>query len=140
MRKDFDFRPFAYLIITLGAMLAFAAAVVPYYDAGYTLLLTVLLVGLLPYIVYGLFTDIVRGWPLPIAGALLFGVDVGVKIPERFLHYDGYAGGAIYYAPLVSTVIIIVILAIGARREKRWYGEGFTAEQPKNKEQPPSRE
>ncbi len=122
MRKDFDFRPFAYLIITLGVMLAFAAAVVPHYDAGYTLLLSVLIIGLLPYIVYGLFTDIVRGWPLLIAGALLIGVDVGVKIPERFLHYNEYASGAIYYAPLVSTLVIIVILAIGARREKRWRG------------------
>ena len=126
MHQDFDFRPFAYLIIALGMMLSFAAAVVPHFDTGYTLLLTVLLVSLLPYIVYGLFTDIVRGWPLLIAGALLFGVDIGVKIPERFLHYHEYTDSAIYYAPLVSTLIIIVILAIGARQEHRWMGEVTT--------------
>lgn len=126
MEKNIDFRPFAFFVIALGVILAFAAAVVPHYDAGYTLLLSVLLTGLLPYLVYGLFTDIVRGWTLLIVGALLFGVDIGVKIPERFLHYNGYTDNTIYYTPLVSTLIMIVILAIGARRENRWRGEATT--------------
>jgi hypothetical protein len=98
MRENPDFRLFAYLIITLGAMLSFAAAVVPHYDAGYTLLLSVVFAGLLPYVVYGLISDLVRGWLLLITGVLIFGVDLGVKIPERFLHYDSYASGIIYYA------------------------------------------
>ena len=124
MRNDPDFRRFAYLIIGLGGLLTFATAVVPFYNAGDELRVTVLVVGLMPYVVYGLFTDVVRGWPLLIAGALILGIDLGVKIPERFLHYDGYAGNAIYYAPLVSTFVVLpVILGIGARREKRWRGE-----------------
>lgn len=124
MRNDPDFRRFAYLIIGLGVLLTFATAVVPFYTAGDELRVTVLAVGLMPYIVYGLFTDVVRGWPLLIAGALILGIDLGVKIPERFLHYDGYAGNAIYYAPLVSTFVVLpVLLGIGARREKRWCGE-----------------
>ncbi len=131
MRNDPDFRRFAYLIIGLGSLLTFATAVVPFYHAGDELRVTVLLVGLMPYIVYGLFTDVVRGWPLPIAGALILGIDLGVKIPERFLHYDGYAGNAIYYAPLVSTFVVLpVLLGIGALREKRWYGEPPQDPQP----------
>ncbi len=124
MRKDPDFRRFAYLIIALGSLLTFAAAVAPFYDGSYELRMAVLAVGLMPYVVYGLFTDVVRGWPLLIAGMLVFGIDLGVKIPERFVHFDGYAGNAIYYAPLLSTFVILpIILGIGARREKRWCGE-----------------
>ena len=123
MRPFHDFRPFAYFIVALGCIVSFAAAVVPFYDAGYKLLVRVLLIGLLPYVVYGLFTDVVHGWPLVVAGALIFGIDVGVKIPERFLCYDGYADGAVYYAPLLASVLAAVILGIGARRERRWRGE-----------------
>jgi hypothetical protein len=124
MRQDPDFRCFAYLIIALGSVLSFAAAVAPFYDGSYELRVAVLAVGLMPYVVYGLLTDVVRGWPLLIAGTLIFGIDLGVKIPERFVHFDGYAGNAIYYAPLLSTFVIIpLILGIGARREKRWCGE-----------------
>jgi hypothetical protein len=126
MRENPDFRLFAYLIITLGAMLSFAAAVVPHYDAGYTLLLSVVFAGLLHYVVYGLISDLVRGWLLLITGVLIFGVDLGVKIPERFLHYDSYASGIIYYAPFISTLAAIVLLGIGARMEKRWRGEAVT--------------
>jgi len=124
MRTEPDFRCFAYLIIALGSLLTFTTAVVPFYSGSYELLMTVLAGGLMPYIVYGLFTDVVRGWPLLIAGMLIFGIDLGVKIPERFVHFDGYAGNAIYYAPLISTFVILpVILGIGARREKHWCGE-----------------
>ena len=119
MRKDLDFRLFAYLVITLGVMLAFAAAATPHYAAGHTLRLDVLFAGLLPYVVYGLFSDLVRGWLLLVTGTLIFGVDLGVKIPERFLHYDGYASGIIYSAPLISTLVAIVLLGIGVRMEKR---------------------
>jgi hypothetical protein len=126
MREDPDFRLFAYLVIALGVMLSFVVAVVPHYTTGHVLLLSVALAGLLPYVVYGLFIDMVRGWLLLITGVLIFGVDLGVKIPERFLHYDGYASGVIYYAPFISTLAAIVLLGIGARKEKRWQGEVAT--------------
>jgi len=124
MQQDSDFRRFAYVVILLGGILAFATAVTPFYDAGYTLRLDILLIGLLPYVVYGLFTDVVHGWALLIAGALLFGVDLGVKLPWRFLHHDGDTENVLYYASLVlSFVVLPVILGLGARREKRWCGE-----------------
>ena len=131
MRKSPDFRLFAYLVIALGVMLSFVTAVVPHYATGHTLLLGVALAGLLPYVVYGLFCDLVRGWWLLITGALIFGVDLGVKIPERFLHYDGYASGVIYYAPFISTLAAIVLLGTGARMEKRWRGEAVTTKDSK---------
>jgi predicted tellurium resistance membrane protein TerC len=127
MRKEPDFRLFSYFVMILGVMLSFAAAVVPHYDTGYVLLLGIAFAGLLPYVVYGFFSDLVRGWRLLITGVLIFGVDLGVKIPERFLHYDGYASGVIYYAPFISTLAAIVLLGIGARMERRWRGKAIAS-------------
>ncbi len=124
MRQDTDFRRFAYFVILLGVVLSFATAVTPFYGAGYTLRIDLLLIGLLPYVVYGLFTDVVRGWALLIAGALLLGVDLGVNIRWRFLHHDGDSESILYFASLImSFVMLPVILGIGARREERWCGE-----------------
>ena len=124
MQHDGDFRQFAYGVIIFGSILSFATAVTPFYGTGYILRVDILLIGLLPYVVYGLFTDVVRGRALLIAGALLLGVDVGVKIPWHFLHHDGDAENILYYASLVSSFVVLpVILGIGARREKRWCGE-----------------
>jgi hypothetical protein len=120
MEKSPDFRVLAYLITAAGCLLAATSAVVPFHDAGHRLQFSVLLVGIIPYLVYAALTDVVRGWPLLIAGALVLGIDLGVRIPERFVHYDGYASGAIYYAPLLSTLVVIpVILGIGAWRQRR---------------------
>ncbi len=118
-----DFRNFAYSIITLGCVLSFAAAIVPFFDDGYHLIASVLFVWLLPYIIYGIFTDLVRGWALVVTGVLILGIDVAVIVPERYLHYTGYTDGVVYYAALMATVLAAVILGIGARREQRWCGE-----------------
>lgn len=122
MHQNPDFRWFAWFIIASGAALSFAAAAVPHFDTGYRLHLGVLFAGLLPYVVYGVFSDVVRGWALLATGALLLGIDLGVKIPERFLHYDGYASGRIYFASLIMTLVAVVVLGIAARRENRWRG------------------
>lgn len=123
MHQSPDFRRFAWFIIASGAALSFAAAAVPHFATGYRLHLGVLFAGLLPYVVYASLNDVVRGWALLATGALLLGVDLGVKIPERFLHYDAYASGRIYIASLVMTLVAAVVLGLAARRENRWWGE-----------------
>ena len=118
-----DFRHFSYTVITLGCILSFAAAVVPFYGTSYHLFVSVLFAGLLPYYILGIFTDVVRGWSLPATGLLILCIDVAVIVPERFLHYDGYTDGMIYYAALLATGLALVILGIGARLEQRWCGD-----------------
>ncbi len=115
MRPETDSRSTAYLIVALGTALAFAAAVVPFYDAGYRLDLLVLLTGLAPYLVYGLLTGFVHGRWLLAAGLLLFVFDLAFRIPHRFLRYDGYADSLVYVAPLVATGVLALVLGLGAR-------------------------
>jgi hypothetical protein len=111
-----------YLVITLGAILSLACAAVPHFTAGFTLHLGVLFAGLLPYLVYGVFINLVHGVPLLTAGALLLGIDLVVKIPERFLDYDGYASGLIFFAPILTTLVLMAVLGILARRDNLWRG------------------
>ncbi len=57
-------RLMTYFVIALGVMLSFACAAVPHFTAGYTLHLGVLFAGLLPYLIYGMFINLVRRGPL----------------------------------------------------------------------------
>jgi hypothetical protein len=118
MRPDTDYRPAAYVVVALGTALAFVAATVPFYDAGYRLDLVVLLVGLAPYVVYGILTEFVRGRWLLAAGMLLFAFDLALRISERFLRYDGYTDGLVYIAPLVATGVLALALGLAVRAHK----------------------
>ncbi len=123
MPTEPDFRRAAYAITAAGAVLAFAAAVAPHYAAGYRLLVDVLLVGLLPYLVYLFFTELVRGRPLLLVGIALLAADLAVKLPARFLHADDYPGAVLYIWPLAAAFVGLPVL-LGpvawrrARREK----------------------
>jgi hypothetical protein len=97
-------------MIAAGVVLAFAAAVVPHYAAGYRLLVDVLLIGLLPYLVYLVFSELVRGRLLPWVGIALFAADLAVKLPARYLHADGYPGAMVYLWPLVAAFVVLPVL------------------------------
>jgi hypothetical protein len=100
MPSDLDARAFAYLVIMAGLVLAALSAVVPHYEAGYHLMFSVLLAGMFPYLVYGALTELLRGWALIVPGLLLLGVHLWLTVTERYLAYDGYADGMIYYLPV----------------------------------------
>lgn len=101
MQPDYDVRPLAYLLIAIGCVLASITAVVPNYGAGHKLMFSVFLAGIVPYYVYGCLTDLLRGWPLLIPGLLVVAVHVWLAVWQRFLCYDGYADGIIYYGPVL---------------------------------------
>jgi hypothetical protein len=117
-----DFRRMAYLVVVLGAGLAAVTAVVPHYTAGHKLLFGVLLAGLLPYLIYGMLVQMESGWPALVAGAALLAIDLAVKLPER-LRYDGYADGAVYYAPLIATFAVLPLVFGVGRALRRGKGK-----------------
>ena len=105
MHPDDDLRPIAYGLIAVGCVLSAVSAVVPNYDAGYKLMFSVFLAGIVPYYVYGCLTERLRGWTLLIPGLVVVAFHVWLTASQRFLGYDGYVGGMIYYGP--------VLLALG---------------------------
>ncbi len=101
-----DYRLAAYVLVLLGFALAFAAALVPFYGAAYHLKVAVLLAVLTPFVLYAMFTEFLRGPWLLTSGLVLFGVCFAITVFERYLHYDGYADGAIYWVPLLTGAIV----------------------------------
>lgn len=102
-----DPRPTAYLIIVLGLGVAAAASLVPFYEAGYLLKPGILLAVLMPFILYGVFIESLRGPWLLGTGLLLLAANLVLVASERYLHYDGYADDLIYWVPTLTAVIVL---------------------------------
>ena len=107
MPTDYDLRPLAYVLIVIGCLLAAITAVVPNYNAGYKLMFSVFMAGIVPYYVYGCLTGLLRGWALLIPGAVVVVVHVWLTVSLRFLGFDGYTNGMIYYGPALLTLVIL---------------------------------
>lgn len=101
MQTDYDFRPAAYGLIAIGCVLAAVTAVVPNYNAGYKLIFSVFMAGIVPYYIYGCLTGMLRGWALLVPGLVLVAVHLWLTVSQRFLAYDGYVNDMIYYGPMV---------------------------------------
>ncbi|MEA3244055.1 MAG: hypothetical protein U9Q19_11565 [Pseudomonadota bacterium] len=69
-------RPLAYWVVTFGCVLAVVTAFEPEPTGAWHLAAGYLVCGLIPYIVYGSFTDILNGCTLVIAGSLLLASDL----------------------------------------------------------------
>jgi hypothetical protein len=115
MRKELDLRPVAYLLIVIGIMLAGSSAVVPHFSAGYHMAFGVFLAGILPYVVYGALTEILRGWSLIVPGALIVAAHIWLTVSERYLGYDGYQSGAIYVVPIILAVVVLPVGVVAGR-------------------------
>ena len=119
MEDELDLRPMAYIIIVLGCGLAFATAVVPHYTAGHKLLVDILLIGLVPYLVYGALTEMLSSWSLVTPGALILAVDAATKIPERWLSTGDFPSLAVYLSPLWLVLIVLPLgIFLGRRMGK----------------------
>jgi hypothetical protein len=79
-------------------------------------MLSVLLTGLLPYLVFGLALPYLRGWTLALPALLMVGVHAWLVLIQRFVAYQGYSDGMIWYVPLALALAASVLLAWALRR------------------------
>ena len=110
MDARFPSRTLAYACIAAGVALAFVAAVIPHYGAGYHLDAGVLSAGLVPYFVYALALPLLHGALSTGAGLLLVAVHAGLVLRERFAQGAEYADGMIYGVPVVLAVLLLGLL------------------------------
>ena len=114
-----DPRPAAYLIILLGLGLAAAAALVPFYHVAYLLEPGILLAVLMPFLLYGLFIESLRGPWLLATGLLLLAANLVLVASERSLRYDGYTDDLIYWVPtLAAAVVLPIAYRLGRRTDE----------------------
>lgn len=113
-----DFRPYAYLIVLVGLVLAAWGALLPHYDAGYRLDGTRLVALMLPFVACASLTESLRpGW-LAAAGAVILAATVAVAVSLRTP--VGARSGeplAIALPLLVALVVLTVAYLLGRRRE-----------------------
>lgn len=111
-----DARPKAYLIILLGSLAASAAALVPFYHVGYVVDALAFAAVFTPFVLYGMFSTSLRDPWLVASGLALLGVTLAVVIDARFLGYDGYRDGAVYWVPLAAAAIVLSVAWMFGRR------------------------
>lgn len=109
----------AYLIVALGLGLALVTAVVPHPPVGHKLVVGAALVGMMPYVAYGIAVAAMRHWAMLAPGAVILALDLVFKVPERFVHYAGELGAIVFYLPLVATFVVLPIGLVAARSLQR---------------------
>jgi hypothetical protein len=107
MISDKIYRRIAYTIIIAGVVLSLWIAVVPHFDAGHRLDVYLLLLGLLPYLIYGVLTAVLHRWALLIPGLLTLAVDLLLRLPERLQTADPVDGDWLIIGPVISSLVIL---------------------------------
>lgn len=105
-----------YIVVAFGCALAMAAAVVPHYEH-HALWFSVLLVGVVPYLTYLVLTEIHPSTALTLGGLAVLGLDAIVKFFQRFVAFDQYASGAIYYVPIAAGIVILIIAVFNREQD-----------------------
>lgn len=106
-----------YLIYALGVLLSFVSALVPQAAIGYQLAVSVLLAGLLPYVIHAFTLPFLQGAALSLPALVLVVIHAWLVITQRMLEFQGYADGRIYSVPLVLTLVMIGLLVWALRKE-----------------------
>lgn len=103
------------MLIVIGVLLSFVAAVVPYYSGAYHLLFGVLLTHLLPYLLYAPAAARLDRPETTVAGVIVVGVHGILVIKQRFIDGADY-GWAIYAVPLLLAVLLLPLFVRAARQ------------------------
>ena len=99
-----------YLFITIGLLLSLASALVPHFEAGYRLMISVFVSGMLPYMVYGIAVPVLRGTLTNISGLAIIIMHAWLVFNERFVGNGDYGDGRIYYGPMLITLFALPLL------------------------------
>lgn len=105
-----------YLFILIGLLLSVVSALVPHFQAGYHLMFSVFVAGMLPYIVYGIIAPQSRGALTTITGLVIVTVHLWLVITQRIIGGAEYSNGLIYIVPIILTVAILPLVFIVAKQ------------------------
>lgn len=110
-------RTVIYIVVAFGFALAMATAVVPHYEH-HALWFSVLLIGVMPYLTYLVLMEIFPSAALVLGGLAVLGLDAVVKLFQRFVAFDQYASGAIYYMPIAASIVILIVAVFNRGRDR----------------------
>jgi hypothetical protein len=104
-----DTRRYAYILILIGAVAAAWAALLPHYEAGFHLRVSILFGLLLPFVAYGSLIESLRpGWLLAI-GLVITAVMVAAVVAQRGMAKEPAGELSAYALPLVVCAIVLPV-------------------------------
>ena len=103
-------KPLAYWLVTFGCVLALVTAFEPELTGAWHLAAGYLVCGLIPYIVYGSFTDILNGCTLVIAGSVLLASDLLARFGADI---TSAARDNVYAAIWLCLFLVLLVLPLG---------------------------
>jgi len=110
--------PPGYLFIMIGLLLSLISAFVPHFEAGYRLMTSVFIAGMLPYMVYGIVVPLSRGPLTTIVGLVVVLAHTGLVINERFIGNADYSNNMIYYIPMVMALAVLPLVFIAIKKRR----------------------
>ncbi len=107
-----------YLFLTIGLILSLISAFVPFFETGYKLMTSVLIAGMLPYIVYGMAVPLARSTMITIVGLLIVITHALIVFNERFIGNADYSDNIIYYGPIIIAVTVLPFVMVAIKRSR----------------------
>lgn len=105
-----------YLFIIIGFTLSLISALVPHFEAGYRLMLSIFVAGMLPYLVYGIAVPLLRSSLTTIVGLLIVAAHAWLVFNHRIIDHADYSDGMIYYGPMLLAVLALPLIVIVLKR------------------------
>ena len=106
-----------YLFIIIGLTLSLISALVPHFEAGYRLALSVFVAGMLPYLIYAIAVPLLRGTLTTGVGLVIVIAHAWLVFNERIIGHADYSNGMIYYGPLLMTALAVPLVVIVFKRK-----------------------
>ena len=114
-------KPLYYVVVIVGCILAMVSALAPLPTGSYKLSGVYLMLGIIPYIVYGTFTELLKCCPLISAGLILLTVDLLARFGAQVVHIAHTSAMPALYLCLVLTLLAFPVgAALGQLVAKFW--------------------
>lgn len=104
-------RTLAFLVVACGIVLALVTAMTPLPTGSYRLFASYLIFGVVPYVVFGSLTEVIRGIPLVTGGLSLLAVDL---IARLAFDVTSSAQPGVMPAVWLCAVQLLLVLPAGA--------------------------
>ncbi|NOR43738.1 MAG: hypothetical protein GQ572_10415 [Gammaproteobacteria bacterium] len=108
-----------YLFLIIGLILSFISAFVPFFEAGYKLMPSVLIAGFLPYFVYGMAVPLSHSTMTTMVGLVIVITHALLVLNERFIKNADYSDNVIYYGPIIIAVTVSPLVMIIIKRSRK---------------------
>lgn len=108
-----------YLFLIIGLILSFISAFVPFFEAGFRLMTSVLIAGMLPYFIYGMAVPLSRSTITTMLGLVIVIAHALLVFNERFLDNADYSDGLIYYGPIIIAVTVLPLVMVAIKKSRK---------------------